>query len=138
MLALVAALISPPAIEIKLSLPLETAYADQPIITRLKLAVTNRSETMLTPRFAVQRNTGSPPFAWKIDAGPARLAPGESADYVISAGAANKAIPASGGGLVVALLFTVFVPLLPVVALAWLVWWLATRGSKHSHASVAS
>lgn len=101
-LALVAAFISTPAIEINLSLPFETSYADQPIITRLKLTVTNRSETTLTPQFAVQRNTGSPPFAWQVDSGPARLAPGESADYVISAGAANKAIPASGGGLVVA------------------------------------
>lgn len=100
-LALVAAFISTPAIEVKLSLPFETSYADQPIITRLKLTVTNLSETMLTPRFAVQRNTGSPPLAWQVDSGPARLAPGESADYVISAGAANKAIPASGGGLVV-------------------------------------
>jgi hypothetical protein len=101
-LALAAAFISTPAIEVKLSLPFETSYADQPIITRLKLTVTNRSETMLTPRFAVQPNTGSPPLAWQVDSGPARLAPGESADYVISAGAANKAIPASGGGLVVA------------------------------------
>jgi hypothetical protein len=99
--ALVAAFISTPAIEARLSLPFETSYADQPIITRLKLTVTNLSETMLTPRFAVQRNTGSPPLAWQVDSGPARLAPGESADYVISAGAANKAIPASGGGLVV-------------------------------------
>ncbi len=101
MLALVAAFISTPAIEVRLSLPFETSYADQPIITRLKLTVTNHSAATLAPQFAVQRNTGSPPFAWQVDSGPARLAPGESADYVISAGTANKAIPASGGGLVV-------------------------------------
>ncbi|MEK7784071.1 MAG: hypothetical protein AAB658_01440, partial [Chloroflexota bacterium] len=101
MLALAAAFISTPAIEVKFSLPFETSYADQPIITRLKLTVINLDSATVTPHFAVQRNTGSPPLTWQVDSGPARLAPGESADYVISAEAANKAIPASGGGLVV-------------------------------------
>jgi len=44
----------------------------------------------------------------------------------------------AGGGVLLALLFGLLLPLAPVIGLAWLVWWLATRGDRRSHASVAS
>jgi hypothetical protein len=44
----------------------------------------------------------------------------------------------AGGGILLALLFGLLLPLAPVIGVAWLVWWLATRGDKRSHASVAS
>lgn len=44
-----------------------------------------------------------------------------------------------GGGVLAAILFTMVLPVLPLVGIAWLVWWLATRGqSKESHARVVS
>jgi len=44
-----------------------------------------------------------------------------------------------GGGVLAAVLFGLLLPLAPVVGLAWLIWWLATRNStKGSHASVVS
>lgn len=44
-----------------------------------------------------------------------------------------------GGGVLAAVLLGLLLPLAPVVGLAWLVWWLATRNSsKRTHASVVS
>ncbi len=44
-----------------------------------------------------------------------------------------------GGGVLTAVLFGLLLPLAPIVGLAWLVWWLATRNDgKRSQAHVVS
>ena len=43
-----------------------------------------------------------------------------------------------GGGVLAAVLFSFVLPVLPLVGLGWLIWWLATRNSKDSHARVVS
>ncbi|MCC6349598.1 MAG: hypothetical protein IT347_08405 [Candidatus Eisenbacteria bacterium] len=44
----------------------------------------------------------------------------------------------AGGGVLVALMFGLLLPLAPIVGLAWLAWYLATRGGKRSQARVVS
>jgi hypothetical protein len=44
----------------------------------------------------------------------------------------------AGGGVLLALAFGLLLPLAPVLAIAWLVWWLVRSDHKRSHASVAS
>jgi hypothetical protein len=91
----------PPTIEVNLFLPMETVFTGQPVVSRFKLAVTNHSQQIISPRFAVQGDSGAQPLPWKIELGPDRLAPGQSADYVIKTGSTGRAFAASRGGLVV-------------------------------------
>lgn len=91
----------PPAIEVNLFLPAETVFAGQPMVSRFKLTVTNHGQQIISPRFAVQGDSGAQPRPWKIELGPDRLRPGQSADYVIKTGSTGRAFAASSGGLVV-------------------------------------
>ncbi len=90
-----------PIIDVNVFLPMETVDAGQPMVARIKLLVTNRTEVTLQPRFAAQRDPGLQPFPWQIDSGPEQLQPGEAEEYVISTDALERMFPASGGGLVV-------------------------------------
>jgi len=87
-------------IRISSSPPFETISYAQQLAYRLELDVTNLSERVLTPRFALQRDVLHA-IPWEIESGPERLAPGESGKYIISTRASNKAFSAATGGHIV-------------------------------------
>lgn len=73
---------SPTAVEVRPNLPLRTV---QGRITGMSVQVVNRSQRILTPRFALQnRYASGNPLPWYIDRGPRSLSPGQTAVYHIS------------------------------------------------------
>ncbi|OGO33278.1 MAG: hypothetical protein A2Z03_08530 [Chloroflexi bacterium RBG_16_56_8] len=88
-------------VQANLRLPINTLDYGEPMVHRLRISVTNQSDAVLTPRFAVQRDPGIQALPWNIDSGQQVLQPRESGDYVISASVPSRFFPASTGGQVV-------------------------------------
>ena len=89
-----------PPIVISSSPPFETfAFSDQ-LVNRLRVTVTNTSGKVLAPRFAFQRDILRA-VPWDIEAGPERLAQGQTGEYVISTQNWIKSISARDGGQIV-------------------------------------
>lgn len=87
-----------PEITISLLYPLETY--DERNIARLALTVTNTTDESLRPRFAVQFD-GMQPLPWEIEAGPERLKPGESGEYIIRTFSRSRTFSIARGAQVV-------------------------------------
>jgi uncharacterized membrane protein len=72
-----------PQVEVGYSPPIETFYTE--LANRLRVTVHNRSDRVLTPRFAVRPDYGVQALPWRIVSGPDQLGPGEAGEYVIDA-----------------------------------------------------
>ena len=70
--------------------PIETYHSG--LGNRLRVTVHNRSEGVLTPRFAVRPDYGQQTLPWHIISGPEQLRPGQWAEYLIDA----KTAPSRG------------------------------------------
>ncbi len=91
---------SDPAVELDYKLPLNVMYGG--FVNSVQVSVTNHSDDVLTPRFAVQPDAALQALPWLIQSGPEQLAPGESGDYVITAsGSTYYAFAAPRGGQLV-------------------------------------
>ena len=83
-------------IKVNLAWPLQVMSHGQILVNRIKVTVVNEGEADFVPRFAVQRDPGVQALPWKIDSGPEVLAPGETGEYVINAGIADRAFLSRG------------------------------------------
>jgi uncharacterized membrane protein len=83
----IAATSSPP---LKYTIP--AVHPQKGIIHNIAFQLTNTSGAALTPNFAISTGQGISLF-WRVESGPATLAPHQTARYVISPGSGNYAIP---------------------------------------------
>ncbi len=75
---------TPPAIQVQPVFPV--LINSDGHFAQMTVQVTNKSQLILTPRFALQgQSAGANAFPWYADSGPLALAPGQSATYQISA-----------------------------------------------------
>lgn len=72
-----------PQIDITYTPPVETYHIG--LANRLNVTVQNRSDRILSPRFAVRPTFSAQTLPWRIVSGPLYLQPGEQADYTIDA-----------------------------------------------------
>ncbi len=79
-----------PLVTVSYTPPIETYHSG--LGNRLRVTVHNRSEGVLTPRFAVRPDYGQQTLPWHIISGPEQLRPGQWAEYLIDA----KTAPSRG------------------------------------------
>ncbi|MDE3090417.1 MAG: hypothetical protein KGJ80_13630, partial [Chloroflexota bacterium] len=91
---------SPETVQVRVHFPVLMNESGQ--VAQIPVEVTNLSDRVLTPRFALQHRFGTlNPLPWDIDDGPASLAPGQSAIYRISTGDNSRAFLAHEAAQVV-------------------------------------
>lgn len=78
-------LLQPPAVTLRVLAPLYLARGNITAVNQLVVQVTNHSDRMLTPRFAVQFDLPTQGFVWRIAAGAQFLRPNTTGNYLITA-----------------------------------------------------
>jgi uncharacterized membrane protein/Tfp pilus assembly protein PilF len=91
----------PIPIDVDYKLPLETMTYSQILVKRMRVTVTNKGHGAFMPRFAVQHDTGVQALPWRIESGPEILRPGQTGEYLIDAGIADRAFAVDTGGQIV-------------------------------------
>jgi hypothetical protein len=77
--------LQPPAVTLRVLAPLYLARGSITAVNQMVVQVTNFSDRMITPRFAVQFDLPTQGYVWRIIAGPHYLRPYSAANYLISA-----------------------------------------------------
>jgi hypothetical protein len=91
-------LIQPTPFRVTLRYPLLTVY-DSEEVGQIELDLTNQSQQLVYPRFAVQRDSFQQSLPWTILYGSESLLPGETGRYIISSeGRAGRLLPINRAG----------------------------------------